>query len=537
MSCTIQPNTATEISRDTILNDPQTMATPSFWPHYEMQTDSTATRPKPGPSTADLSKRCIGPENKQSSFAWIITCHETALWKGVGLTPGHADNIYSGRAEAFGLLAALLFLQYYITSYGPEHFTDSPLKCYCDNAGIITNVTDLLSHKLNQPNDTTQDDRDVYMAIKATISLCSPLPIQLFHVKGHQDKDPKRKLTLPEQLNIECDRQAKQYAHSATQSSTALGNPAIPAAQPHLIIDGKLICRKMTQSLRHATSAQPYRQYLKTKFNWTERNINNVHWEVFSSMLNSFPMEDQRHIILFVNGKLPLQASKVHPHYGSTLCPSCQREHETPQHFLMCTHAPHEELFCNLKSSLTHKTQELRLHPSIFTTWWLGLVSTWTGMEYPDILQDVPHQLRTPLQQQTSLGWEQLFYGRISMAWAQAINDLNPTLAPSGTQVLITLLRMMWSYVLNVWKICNTNLHKSANQLNLPNYQQAATTLYELRHQLPPTAQTALYRQPLEQLLELPAPRLQRWVQTGYQYFNQQTKAAKKQAILHTQDI
>jgi len=62
-------------------------------------------------------------------------------------------------------------------------------------------------------------------------------------------------------------------------------------------------------------------------------------------------------------------------------------------------------------------------------------------------------------------------------------------------------------------------------------------TLYKLRHQLLPTAQSALYRQPLEQLLEQPAPRLQRWVQTGYKYFNQQTKAAKKQAALHTPDI
>ncbi len=61
--------------------------------------------------------------------------------------------------------------------------------------------------------------------------------------------------------------------------------------------------------------------------------------------------------------------------------------------------------------------------------------------------------------------------------------------------------------------------------------------LYELRHQLLLDAQNALYQQPLEQILELPAPRLQHWVQTGYQYFNQQIKVAKKQAALQTPDI
>jgi len=61
--------------------------------------------------------------------------------------------------------------------------------------------------------------------------------------------------------------------------------------------------------------------------------------------------------------------------------------------------------------------------------------------------------------------------------------------------------------------------------------------LYELHPQLTPTAQRALYRQPLEQILEQPAPCLQQWVQTGYKYFNQQAKAAKKQAALNTPDI
>jgi len=148
-------------------------------------------------------------KNKQSSFAWILTQENTPLWKGVGLAPGEAEDMYSGRAEAFGLLAGLLFIEHYIASYEPAQFNDSPLKCFCDNAGVINNVSDLLSHSRVRPNDTTNDDRDVYIAIRDAISQCSPLQIQLFHVKGHQDKNPKRKLTLPEQLNVECDCLAK----------------------------------------------------------------------------------------------------------------------------------------------------------------------------------------------------------------------------------------------------------------------------------------------------------------------------------------
>ncbi len=54
-------------------------------------------------------------KTKQSGFAWVIAQDDQSLWKGVGLAPGTADNMYSGRAEAFGLLAALLFLIIIIT--------------------------------------------------------------------------------------------------------------------------------------------------------------------------------------------------------------------------------------------------------------------------------------------------------------------------------------------------------------------------------------------------------------------------------------
>ncbi len=56
-------------------------------------------------------------KTKQSGFAWVITNKHTTLWRGVGLAPGHAEDMYSGRAEAFGLLAGLLFVQSYLSYY------------------------------------------------------------------------------------------------------------------------------------------------------------------------------------------------------------------------------------------------------------------------------------------------------------------------------------------------------------------------------------------------------------------------------------
>jgi len=83
------------------------------------------------------------------------------------------------------------------------------------------------------------------------------------HVKGHQDKDPKRQLTIPEQHNVECDRLAKQFVQTSPTTSTDIPTPEFKVAQPHLIIQGQVICRRFIPALRMATSAPAYWQYLK----------------------------------------------------------------------------------------------------------------------------------------------------------------------------------------------------------------------------------------------------------------------------------
>jgi len=76
----------------------------------------------------------------------------------------------------------------------------------------------------------------------------------------------------------------------------------------------------------------------------------------------------------------------------------------------------------------------------------------------------------------------------------------------NGTQVMEKIQTTIWTYVLDIWKLCNDHLHQNADRLDLPNYQQAVITLYEQCHLLPPRAQQALYCQPLETMLDLPTP-------------------------------
>ena len=177
------------------------------------------------------------------------------------------------------------------------------------------------------------------------------------------------------------------------------------------------------------------------------------------------------------------------------------------------------------------------MHPCILTALWLGLASARHGTPYPDILNDVLPQLCQPIQQQSRLGWNQIYHGRLSRGWVESIDATHPKLPLSGEQIMTKLLSIVWTFIMDSWKVRNTHLHHNADELNMPNYKQAIVNLYEQRQQIPPAAQEALYRQPLKALLEQPAPRLQTWAQRGLHYFNQQLRAAKAQAKLHTPDI
>jgi len=220
-------------------------------------------------------------KSKQSGFAWVITSHATPLWRGVGLAPGHAEDMYSGRAEAFGLLAGLIFIQSYLAQYNTQQLAGTRLQCFCDNQGIISNINTMLETTTTCPNDATSDDYDLYRVICTMVQQCELIKTTFWHVKGHQDRNPKHPLTCIEQLNVECDAKAEQYTTTTTRSSTAMGNPRIPEAQLHLCINRKIICQNVLPNLQWAVSTLAYRKEMQGKYHWTASDVENIHWQSF----------------------------------------------------------------------------------------------------------------------------------------------------------------------------------------------------------------------------------------------------------------
>jgi len=142
----------------------------------------------------------------------------------------------------------------------------------------------------------------------------------------------------------------------------------------------------------------------------------------------------------------------------------------------------------------------------------LGLAVIRLATQYPDVIDEIILLLKSPIQAQTHLGWEQVYHGQFSHTWVASIDELHPHQQQTSDQIMITLTKVIWTYILNIWKLRNTHHHTTKDQHDLPNYKQVVETLYKQCHLLPLLAQEALYQQPLEAVLDKPAPQLQTWV-------------------------
>jgi len=143
----------------------------------------------------------------------------------------------------------------------------------------------------------------------------------------------------------------------------------------------------------------------------------------------------------------------------------------------------HSALFTKQKGTITqitHQVQTWPLHPHV----------TLAGTDNNTLWHTLPRHFPrgfTPLCPFKTVNTFRVgptVPRQVTSDLAMATDNLHLGLARMGGQVMVKFIQTIWAYVLDTWNLCNTHLHPNTAQLDLPNYQQAAETLYELHHQL-----------------------------------------------------
>jgi hypothetical protein len=203
-----------------------------------------------------------------TTYSWIIsTMTETigADVKGGGFLPPTAQYLdhYSKCPEAAALFAGLSYVHDLLQCYPDMNNNNDPTSPFpipVDNKSVITDI----HHTVNDLTPTfhlLSPDYDILQATRSVI-LALPMPINIFHVKSHQDKDkPIAELPPEAQINVLADHHAEAIYH-IPPPNTGLFPTWIPGTRTALFHGHSQVTKDYPTYICNATHAPAMKEYL-----------------------------------------------------------------------------------------------------------------------------------------------------------------------------------------------------------------------------------------------------------------------------------
>jgi hypothetical protein len=162
------------------------------------------------------------------------------------------------------------------------------------------------------------------------------------------------------------------------------------------------------------------------KNNWTEEQMMEINWDAHGKALSRL---SHLHIQLskMFHGILPTATikSRYNPK-ASPLCPICKAEDEDRDHVMQCADTTKAKWQHQLIGSIQKRCAEMKAR-EMLTTILMDGITQWFNNK---LLQpaECPAPFHRLIQQQSNVGWRQLFHGHFASKWQHSkINTCGPT--------------------------------------------------------------------------------------------------------------
>lgn len=396
--------------------------------------------------------------NDSMSFAWVLSLpggKRVATCAGPAF--GFRESSY--RSEGYGVLSSVRFVYHLFKFCGCPPQWD--FKFMADNQGLLTALLQDSTYVEAFPNTTLEADWDIRNEIKATIKLIGR-PTSFLHVKGHQDSGRAvATLDLPAQMNVEADHAANSF-----RSDYPTHRPRVPrlghnSAQLH--INGRTINGQYRMEMRLAKSESPLLEYIQRKYSWTDSQMALIDWKAMTQALNRRRDKEVPLVKLLAEITPTATITKRYGCSTSSKCPRCKTDDENIDHVIRCSDAACQKWRSAL---LTHLrlicTTTLHTRLALIDVLLAGLHCWFHHTQLECHLY--PASLHKLITDQNSIGWNQLFRGRMVKEWAtlqqQSLSDNGfRTQALSGRSWVATVVTTLWTRFFELWTDRNTIVH------------------------------------------------------------------------------
>ena len=174
------------------------------------------------------------------------------------------------------------------------------------------------------------------------------------------------------------------------------------------------------------------------------------------------------------------------------------------------------------------------------------LEETYTNCYHMDCILDDKHghpiQPLLPLteltsiiyQEQTEIGWKQIYYGWFSKEWTHFASNNYPKI--DATNLYAKILQIIWEHILALWMSRN---HNNAQTIKWfpPNMVSEINGIYASRDRLPPHTQQIIFKLSKEELLTKSKQYIQSWINHSKTFIRNELRIIAKQQCSNTQDI
>ena len=355
-------------------------------------------------------------DNGNAAHAYCIAKHDTneIIFKAAAPVDGDRERMTSYRAEAFGALAAISFIEHIRKIRLYNEALHIPI--YIDNMEVIRTLNG--EKNVYSIGMGLEDNTDIAIELYQTAHN-SKIDYEAVHVKSHMD-DETSELTSEQELNCEMDHMVGNF----------IRNPP-PRLEPHEIppiLPQQKVCivhleNPLVMDIRDTIILSMMQNevidFFKKRHKIQHDYIHEIDLETMEKVLNSSKNTLGKKVKNINQEWHTMSISKKWKRSPSDICPLCQRNKETWKHVYSCPCIDMQRCKRDNVQKIQTQLQRLKTLPQI-TEHFIAVLSG----NVEDIPQPENYQTSSYTEQiidahkiQKKIGYEAFFKGFLTKKW------------------------------------------------------------------------------------------------------------------------
>lgn len=384
-----------------------------------------------------------------------------------GRAHGNEELLSSYRAEAYGLLSAILLLRHFVKFYKINPTDGNTPRFFCDNLALAKILAKHFTNRMTV-GEHYAPDVDLELQILAEIKQLKEVGIKfsLQHVKGHQDlTEEYDNLPRAAQMNVQADHGATRALQETQRSDKYI---ELPANRATLRIQGDVITSKYKEMLRRAHLSQDIRHRMMINFEWDKNTPDKIWWSVHGASLRILSHNDRIRVQKFIHDQLATnQRLAREKEHLEDRCTTCGYIGEDNDHILRCQTAQHNTTRQEWMIALSTYLRKDHTPPEVETAI-LGGLTAWLAKRPTPTIQSLVPNASTDLilayKHQCQIGWRHFVRGRIAQEWAALIKYQIRSQRISSREMTperwgVEVCNLSFNHFLRLWDIRNQVEH------------------------------------------------------------------------------